>query len=83
MAIGVNQLIRERTEVFRAFKKSMRSLDTIQEKAERFIEMVLQRKAKIPDAEDYQRLVQMLKEIGSRHDGLVSLAEQYQNLFTL
>lgn len=83
MAIGVNQLIRQRTEVFKALKKSMRALDTIQERGERFIEAVLQRRAKIPDAADFQRIIQILKEVGTRHDQLVALAESSANIFTL
>jgi hypothetical protein len=83
MAIGVNELIGQRTEVFKGFKRAMRSLDTVQEKAERFINQVLQRKAKIPDAQDYQKLIQMLREIGVRHDQLVRIAESSSNIFTL
>ena len=81
MATNVNQLKKERLEVFRAFKKAMRRLDTIQEAAERKIKQVLARKSYAPTEDDYMDLLQMLKSVGGAHSDLLNLAESVKDVF--
>jgi len=82
LASTINQLIRERKNVYRELKRAMRRLDSYQEEAERMINRVLARKRSVPDVEDYSELIQKVAEVGSAHNSLQHLLEQYSDVFT-
>lgn len=81
MPTNVNAIKKERMEVFRAFKRAMRRLDTFQEAAERKINLVLNRKTYAPTIDDYMQLLQLLKQTGGAHQELLKLAESAKEDF--
>lgn len=81
MATNINVLKRERLDVFKALKRSMRRLDTIQEAAERKINNVLRRRSYAPTAEDYEEVMTLLQQTGGAHQDIVNVLESGRGVF--
>lgn len=82
MGSTINELIRQRKSIFRDLKRSMRTVDTFQESAQRLINRVLSRRRSIPDYNDYIELVGKCRETESAHNDLLKLLEQYAEVFS-
>lgn len=71
MALTINQLIRERRKTLNELKRKLKAVDTLQEAQERFLERVLSRKKKLPEAQD-------LKYLATKLDQMVTAVSAYQ-----
>lgn len=65
MALTINELRRERRLALRDLRKQLRSLDTSVEKSQRFLNSLLQRQTKIPEAADLDKVWEFYKALKS------------------
>jgi hypothetical protein len=61
----LNQIIRERKQFVRELKAELKEVDTALEKAERLTARIIQRKLKVPEESDLQRLAQLGREMST------------------
>lgn len=70
---SINQIARERKQNFIVIRKYMRDIDTIQEAMQRFITRVINRKRKVPEAEDVFDLIGMSELLSTSVDNMEEL----------
>lgn len=69
------QISRERKKVFRNLRSQMRTLDTAQEKAQRRIRQVVNRKRQIPEEKDLMEVSKMLNDVLANLNSLYKIIE--------
>jgi hypothetical protein len=77
----INQLKRERVQIFRNVKRELRSLDTILEKLQRFVSGVLNRRTKIPEAEDLVDILETATQLYNSTAKAIQYIETIQSVF--
>jgi prefoldin subunit 5 len=77
----INQELRERKKALRQLRVSLRRVDSQVELLQRKLAGLIARKLKVPEAADYQKILDGIKAIDLCLGDLVSVAGQIQTLF--
>ncbi len=71
----INELARQRRQVFRLLLRELKSVDSAVERAERFGRRVLARKRNIPSDLDLDRWVEIMRTLAAEMDNLAKAVD--------
>jgi len=80
MTIG--QKVRVRKEGLRRLQRASLSLDAAQEKVEREVKRLLNRKKAIPEAADMERVLSLIAQVSGALDAIASIARDNLNAYS-
>lgn len=75
--------VRERKSGIRDVKKGLRSLDTIVEKTERYLNQILSRKRGAPEMSDLEKIIGLIRGIEAAVEALIKLLEALAVIFRI
>lgn len=81
MAQSIAEVSRERKAGLKRLQKASLTLDAQQEKVEREVKRLLNRKRSVPEAADMTRVLTLMQGVSAALDGMASIASDLRQLY--